>query len=197
MTKGDMTRERILLQAAQLFNQQGYAASSISDVMGATGLQKGGIYNHFGNKQELELAAFDYAFGLASQCFVKAVEGKVSAREQLLAVVEVFRDFTDDRPLPGGCPLLNTAIESDDTNPALLQRTRKGMDKWRGLIASIVRRGVATGEFRADVDAQSVATVLIATLEGAVMLSRLYSDPVHMKRVVEHLTETIEYQLQT
>ena len=50
MSKGEETKTRILQQAAELFNQQGYAGSSIADIMRVTGLQKGGIYNHFKNK---------------------------------------------------------------------------------------------------------------------------------------------------
>lgn len=61
MPKAKETKEKIVKQAAELFNQQGYAGSSISDIMRATGLQKGGIYNHFHSKQELALAAFDFA----------------------------------------------------------------------------------------------------------------------------------------
>jgi AcrR family transcriptional regulator len=55
MSKGEETKAKILHQAAELFNQQGYAGSSISDIMRVTGLQKGGIYNHFSSKDELAL----------------------------------------------------------------------------------------------------------------------------------------------
>lgn len=61
MSKAEETKEKIIKQAAQLFNQYGYAGSSMSDIMRATRLQKGGIYNHFQSKQELALAAFDFA----------------------------------------------------------------------------------------------------------------------------------------
>ena len=61
MSKAQQTKARIVRQAAELFNQKGYAGSSIADVMQATGLKKGGIYNHFKSKDELALAAFDYA----------------------------------------------------------------------------------------------------------------------------------------
>jgi len=59
MSKAQETKMRIIEQAAALFNQQGYAGSSMSDLM--RGLQKGGIYNHFRSKDELALEAFDFA----------------------------------------------------------------------------------------------------------------------------------------
>ena len=65
-TKGERTREGIVAAAAPLFNQRGYAASSMSDVMAATGLEKGGIYRHFESKDELALAAFDHTLPLSA-----------------------------------------------------------------------------------------------------------------------------------
>jgi AcrR family transcriptional regulator len=190
-TKGDQTRIRILHQSAQLFNQHGYAATSFSDIMNATGLQKGGVFNHFAGKDALTLAAFDYAFEIAKNYFIQAVESKTSTIEQLIAIVEVFKDFSQDTPLPGGCPLLNTAIESDDANPVLRERTQGGMAQWHGMIARLVRRGIASGEIRDGVDPQKTATVMIAILEGAVMLTKLYGDLTYMQRVIEHLTDYV------
>ncbi len=67
LTKTQKTKANIIHQAAELFNRKGYAGSSIADTMQATGLKKGGIYNHFTNKDELALQAFDYAFSLVRQ----------------------------------------------------------------------------------------------------------------------------------
>ena len=53
MSKGEQTRERILARSAQLFNRQGYFGSSLADIMRETGLEKGGIYNHFSSKEQL------------------------------------------------------------------------------------------------------------------------------------------------
>ena len=69
MTKGERTRQRIVAAAAPLFNQRGYAASSMSELMAATGLEKGGIYRHFASKDELALAAFDHMIAVQSERF--------------------------------------------------------------------------------------------------------------------------------
>jgi TetR/AcrR family transcriptional repressor of nem operon len=60
-SKGHKTRERIVAEAANLFYQHGFEGSSMSDVMAATGLEKGGIYRHFSSKEELAAEAFNYA----------------------------------------------------------------------------------------------------------------------------------------
>ncbi len=192
MRKGERTRERILRQAAPVFNRRGYFGASMADIMEATGLEKGGIYNHFDGKDDLAIQAFDYAAGLLQQRFRAALDGKEHAVDRLLAIVAVFRANVADPALPGGCPVLNTAVESDDAHPLLCDRARRAMDGWRELIRQTVIRGIERGEVRPATDPDQLATVLIATLEGAVMLSKLYRDPAHMRRAVDHLTEYIE-----
>lgn len=195
-SKGEETKEKILSSAAELFNQQGYAGSSISDIMRVTGLQKGGIYNHFKNKDELALLAFDYAIAQIQSAYRGALRNKRDAIERLSAIIQVFRSNVDNPTIKGGCPLLNTAVESDDTHPALRDRTQIAMNSWRNMICRIIQKGIERGEIRPDVDADEVATIIISTLEGAVMMSKLYGDSIHIERVIKHLNNYIETDLQ-
>lgn len=192
MSKAKETKEKILKQAAELFNQHGYSGSSISDIMRATGLQKGGIYNHFRSKQELALEAFDFAARYNSKHILVALKGKQNVVERLQAILAVFSSYVDSPPLAGGCPILNTAIESDDANPALRERVQQAMNSWRNLICRIINKGIANGEISSTVEADTVATIMISTLEGAIMMSKLYGDSIHMKRAVNHLTDYIK-----
>src|SRR3954453_19443847 len=109
MKKGEQTREKIIERSAGLFNCQGYFGASMSDIMRVTGLRKGGIYNHFESKEELALESFDYAVGLIAKRMAVAEEGCEHAADKLLAVISVTQKLGEDNPLPGGCPLLNTA----------------------------------------------------------------------------------------
>jgi TetR/AcrR family transcriptional regulator, transcriptional repressor for nem operon len=192
MSKGEKTKEKILHQAAELFNQQGYAGSSISDIMRVTGLQKGGIYNHFKSKDELALLAFDYAIAQIREHYRVALKSKRHAIERLQAIIDVFRSYVDNPIIKGGCPLLNTAIESDDTHPALRDRTQQAMNSWRDMICRIIQKGIERSEIRSGVDADEVATILIATLEGAVMMSKLYGDSIHLERAINHLNKYLK-----
>lgn len=192
MSKGEQTRERILARSAQLFNRQGYFGASLADIMRETGLEKGGIYNHFSSKEQLALESFDYAYGLVQQRVRQALAGKFDAIERLLAIVSVFKGIFEDPLVPGGCPILNTAIEADDSNEALRDRARAAMDNWRTTIHRIVNKGIERQQIRPGVDADEVASILIATLEGAIMLSNLYKDSTHMKRAADHMVRYIE-----
>src|SRR5882757_1664739 len=111
MNKGEETRQKIIAAAAPLFNKQGYAGCALKDIMEATGLEKGGIYRHFETKEELAAEAFDYAWNLAStkrRQNLDAIPNHVDRLKQYIA------NFVTRVGLPGGCPLPNTAVDSDD-----------------------------------------------------------------------------------
>jgi TetR/AcrR family transcriptional regulator, transcriptional repressor for nem operon len=188
MRKGERTRKMIVERAAPVFNVHGYFGASISDLIRETRIGKGGIYNHFESKEALAVEAFDFAVELVRERFRDALAGQERADERLLAIIGVFRSVIDDPPLPGGCPVLNTAIEADDTNPPLRDRARQVMDEWQALIIRVARKGIRIGELRPETDPEALATVVTATLEGAVMLSKLYGDAIYMRRAVDHLT---------
>ena len=192
MTKGEQTKEAILQQAASLFNRRGFFGSALSDVMEATGLEKGGIYNHFKSKDDLALQAFDYAVDLVRDEMSKAIKSERDNVDRLRALVGVFDRQADGHPLPGGCPVMNTAIEADDAHPALRERARLAMEEWHQLVEKLVERGKQRGEIRPDVDPLVLSTVLISTAEGALMQSKLYGRRAPMDRAVSYLTEYLE-----
>lgn len=195
MSKAQETRENIIKQAAELFNQKGYAGSSIADIMEATGLKKGGIYNHFKSKDELALEAFDYAYRCSSQKIWQIVRQKTNAIDRLQALVSAYLDYVDNPPIAGGCPIMNTAIESDDTHPILRDRVRGAIDEWRSLIGRIIEKGIKKGEIRPTVEPEFMATIIISTVEGAIMMSKLYDDSIHLERAVNYLNNYIENNL--
>ncbi|MGB6297586.1 MAG: TetR/AcrR family transcriptional regulator [Rivularia sp. (in: cyanobacteria)] len=196
MSKGEETKERILHQAAGLFNTRGYAGASISDIMQVTGLKKGGIYNHFQSKDDLALQAFDYAVDLIKQRYRGALKNKRHAVERLDGIISVFQANIDNPAIEGGCPLLNTAVESDDAHPVLRKRAQTVMDSWRDMVCKVIQKGIARGEIRPEVNPDEVATVMITLLEGAVMMSKLYDDSIHLERAINHMNNYIKVELQ-
>ncbi len=195
MSKGDVTRAEILRRSAALFNTRGYFGTSLADLMTVTGLKKGGIYNHFDSKDELAVAAFDHTLDLLRTRARDAVVGKESASEQLMALIDEFCGRRDDPPLPGGCPILNTAIESDNAHPALRSRVHDAYASWREFLASIITRGVAAGEFRNGLDAERIATMIIANLEGAMALAGVFEEARSLEIAREHLRGYIESEM--
>src|SRR5260370_14885995 len=116
MRKGEQTRREIIRKAAAIFNQKGYDGAALSDLMRATGLEKGGIYRHFEGKEELAGDAFDHAWKVAMDARFQGTEKIPNTVDRLKQIV---RNFRDRRTVlgPGGFLLLNTAIDTDDCNP--------------------------------------------------------------------------------
>ena len=169
--KGEATRHRIVAEAAALFNQRGFAGCSMSDVMEATGLEKGGLYRYFASKEELAVEAFRYAMRGALRMRMEDLEEGRSAIEHLRMGVARFIDAPSTTP--GGCPLMNTAIDADDGNAVLRALAMEGVRAWKRRLESVVRKGIQHGEIRGETEPRRIANILVSTLEGALMISRL------------------------
>jgi TetR/AcrR family transcriptional repressor of nem operon len=171
MNKGDITRQRIIATAAPIFNQRGFAGCSMQDIMEATGLEKGGLYRHFQSKEELATEALSYALARSVRSRTDDLKHIDGALAKLRFAVQRFVETPS--LMPGGCPLMNTAIDTDDGNLALRKLAQTGLSNWKKRLAVIVNAGRRSGEIRADVEARQIANTMIATLEGALMISRL------------------------
>ena len=191
MRKGEQTRQEIIRKAAAIFNQQGYDGAALSDLMKATGLEKGGIYRHFESKQQLAAEAFDYAWNLVLDLRFEGTEGIPNTVDRLKQVVRNFRDRRAGL-VPGGCPLLNTAIDSDDGNPQLREKARRALGSWLERLQSIIEEGQRRGEIRSDVDSSELATLIVSTLEGSLMMSRLQRKEDPRDWAWRHLEEYLE-----
>ena len=196
MTKGQQTRRGIIEKAAPLFNQKGYEGTSLSDLMDATGLQKGGIYRHFDSKEELAAAAFDYSWLKAVNRRLAGIDDSANSVDRLKKMIGNFVELRSDL-VPGGCPLMNTAIESDDGNPILRARARKALQSWTSRLSKIIRRGVKHRQIKSTIHPQKLSQLIIATLEGALLISRLQKDrqPLHDAR--KHLDEYLEHNVRS
>jgi TetR/AcrR family transcriptional repressor of nem operon len=193
MSKGEETRHRIVTEAATLFNQRGFEGGSMSELMKATGLEKGGIYRHFSSKEEVAVEAFDYAWQAALNARMYDLDEVPNSVDRLKRFVANFVERRSS--VPGGCPLLNTAIDADDGNPVLRERARKALREWRDLLSSIIRAGVERKEIRRGVDADKLATLVISSLEGALMISRLERDREALLAAQSHLEGYLEAEV--
>ncbi len=171
MTKGETTRQQIIRKAAPVFNQRGFAGASMHDIMQATGLEKGGIYRHFETKQQLAAETFRYSLDQAIQARIADLDPQAPALAQLRHMVQAFAERPS--PVPGGCPIMNTAVDADDTNPELLLLAREGVQAWKSRIVATVCAGIQSGQICPGTNPQALANLLVATLEGALLLARL------------------------
>jgi TetR/AcrR family transcriptional repressor of nem operon len=187
MRKDEKTRQHIIIKSAELFNQKGYAGSSIQDIIEATGLTKGGIYRRFSNKDEIAVEAFEYAGQVLMEQVSSAINNADTVVDKIMAVCNVHIDPVNNPPIKGGCPLLNTAVECDDTFPMLRDKALVAYEEMLSLIKGILKHGISVGELRSDVDIDSISSFIVSSLEGSVMASRLSRDSKHVRFVMQQL----------
>ncbi len=191
MRKGEQTRQEIIRKAAPIFNQRGYDGAALSDLMQATGLEKGGIYRHFESKQQLAAEAFDYAWKLAIDTRFEGTQDVPNAVDRIKLFVRNFRDRRAGL-VAGGCPLLNTAIDSDDGHPQLRRKARRALDYWLERLQSVIEGGKRRREVHSAIDSANLAMLIVSTLEGSLMVSRLQRRNDALDFVCRHLEEYLE-----
>lgn len=143
----------------------------MQDLMRATGLEKGGLYRHFPNKEDLAVEAFRFALAQNVKVRTEHLDEIPNSIDKLKKVVQMFVEAPS--AIPGGCPLMNTAIDADDGNEALRDLARKGIQDWRARLTRIIETGMKAREIRMSTEPRRIANTLIATLEGALMISRI------------------------
>ncbi len=193
MSKGVKTRQRIVAEAATLFNQRGFEGSSMADLMEATGLEKGGIYRHFSSKEDLAATAFDFAWQAATYVRMHDLDSVPNSVDKLK---RFMANFVERRPsVPGGCPLLNTAIQADDGNPLLRERARRALRQWQDILSQIINVGLERKEIRSAIDPKKLATLIIGSLEGALMICRLERNREALVEAQAHLGSYLDSEV--
>ncbi len=187
MRNPELTKEKILKKSGLLFNTQGYKTTSLSNITDATGLTKGAIYKHFKSKEELEKETLFHLSGIVFEALTKRIKEKPTATEKMRAVFMFFESYTTNPPVKGGCPVLNAAIEADDAHPVLRKSALKLMNVLRDAILKILANGIKHKQLKSTIDKDFYASLIIASLEGAIMISKLRGDNEDIKRVVRHL----------
>lgn len=192
MKKAERTREFIIEKTAPIFNTKGYAGTSLSDMTEATGLTKGSIYGNFTDKDEVALAAFDYNTGTVSATVRAEMDKRSSFREKLMVYVDIYGNFLKYPFFHGGCPVLNTLLEADDTHPLLKERAVASLLRWTERITKLIKEGMAAGEFKADTEAEEEAVTIIALLEGAMFFTKATGKASYKKGIMKSLEKLIK-----
>jgi TetR/AcrR family transcriptional repressor of nem operon len=191
MSKGEQTRQEIVQKAAPLFNQKGYEGTSLRDLMEATGLQKGGIYRHFSSKEELAGEAFDYSWQRAVSRRQDGIEDIPNCVDRLKKMVGNFVAVRTGL-VPGGCPLMNTAVEADDGNARLRARAIKAFQSWSKRLSDITAEGIQKRQIDSRVQPRKLSQLIIGSLEGALLISRLENNDEPLYSMREHLEDYLE-----
>lgn len=191
MSKAERTKEFIIQKTAPVFNAKGYAGTSMNDIMNATGLTKGSIYGNFENKDEVALAAFDHNFNTIVSYLKQKAETRTTVIDKLLVYPETYRNFLELPFLEAGCPVLNTAIEADDTHPLLRNKAINALALWKKAIEKHIQDGIDSKEIKTDTNPAKFSVILMSLIEGAVMQAKVTNNPVVLHITMDFLEKQI------
>lgn len=192
MKKGELTRRNIIQKSTTIFNKKGYMTTTMSDIIQETNIQKGGIYRHFESKEQLMVESFQCSVEIMRDHFVKRVSQHNKATDKLNAFVKAFLQLNEGKPLAGGCPIFNAAIEMDDLEGnVLLPKVNEAMDMMINSLVMIIEDGIRNQELKQSIKPYDTAVYIVTTLEGGLVLDRLKKDEQLTKIIVNNLGQFI------
>jgi TetR/AcrR family transcriptional regulator, transcriptional repressor for nem operon len=191
------TRERILDAAEQLILAQGYVATPIDQIIAQVGLTKGAFFHHFASKGALARALIERYARQEEDLLQSLLDraGKLSTDpvQQLLIFVGLFLEIAEslDEPSPG-CLFASYCYESGQFDADTLRIVEASILAWRAALGDKIRAATAQRPPRTAVDADSLADMFTAVLEGAFIISRTLKDPRVFAQQLRHYRRYLE-----
>ena len=191
--RGRASRERIVERAAELFAQRGIAGTSVDEVLAAAGAGKGQFYHYFRSRDELTAAAVGHRCAQVVSGLTAALGG-VSSMVQLERALAGFVDEFERSGL-AGCPIGTLSSEVSGRNEEARLHAAAGFDAWEKLLADVLERMRERGELRTDAVPGALATGLLASLEGGMVLSQARRDMASLRTAVQTGLAPVRAQL--
>lgn len=170
--KGEITKNKIMNAAVKLIFQKGIESTSISDIVKEAGVAKGSIFFHFPDKQTLVSEALKQYENKFFIFLEQSLTGDTPG-ERLINFFENVGKAHKEKNYAGGCIFGNTALEMADKNKIFTGIVSNVFKKWVRDLKDVIEEAIKTGEIRKDIRPDTLATTIVTTLEGGIMLSRL------------------------
>lgn len=191
MSRPPDTRDRLIEVARQLFWEKGYQATSVAEILAGAGANSGSLYHHFDTKQDLLVAVLErYRDGIGPMLLEPAWRGIVDPIEKILALLGGYRRQLLASDFRLGCPIGNLALEIAEPDPPVRDRIAGNFDRWTDAVVECL----ASAELQLPdgVSPRAQARLVLAAMEGAVMLARSYRDIAPFDEAIESLRAQLE-----
>ncbi|TWI16883.1 TetR/AcrR family transcriptional regulator [Sphingobacterium siyangense] len=195
MSKAEQTRQYIIEKTAPIFNKKGYFATSLSDITTATGLTKGSIYGNFKDKDDLATHVYTYQSRKISEAVNQQIIQQKTSLKKLLSFLDFYKENFKNIAASGGCPMMNAAVEADDSLSFLTPKVRRSFDLWRQRLILILEEGVASGEFKQHISAENYAITFMAMVEGGILLSKISGRGKDLAIVLDKMKEMVDREI--
>jgi len=193
-TRKNNSREKIVSESLKLFSLKGFNNTSISDILKATNMSKGGFYNHFKSKEELFTAVLGEARRVWRMQNLAGVDKADRQIDRLKKILANFRDryLKDAVHFPGGCVFITLSVELDDQMPHLSSQLSDGFQRTKALLRGYLDRAREKGEIRADVSTSDVSEILFSGILGASVVYGMDKSNRQLGRSIKALISYLE-----
>jgi AcrR family transcriptional regulator len=189
-SKGQASRETILLAATKLATIKGLIGLSLADLAAEVGMSKSGLYAHFKDKEELELATIETAAVIFDHEVLQPPAGAHGGTERLGVMVDSYLSHLERRVFPGGCFFAAVAAELDTRPGPACDRVFEIVDSWLSLLRQCIFEAQELGEIDSNADVDQAVFEIEAMLLAANFLFVMGNDPSHLaqaRRGVENV----------
>lgn len=186
MESSHSPKERILCRSAALFHTQGFRATSLQQLLDSAKVTKGTLYHHFSGKDALGLAVLDRA----KSDFLATLDDVFANRspgQGLAAFLDLVLKMHRGKGFVGGCLFGNTALEMSDADSRYAESVEQLFRMWVGRFETVIQAAQEQGELREDISPRNLAVMMVATIEGGIMLARLQKKEGPLKACLDGL----------
>ena len=191
--KGELTRKKIIEKSLQLFSVKGYFNTSISDILQATGLTKGGLYCHFKSKEDVWRAVYDDAVQIWKAAVFNHLNSAVDPLERIERTVEnVLLGYLGKDVFDGGCFFVNMLVEMTGQSDRMGRHILKGFVGFSKLFQSWLSEAERSDILKPGLDHREISNFIVITLNGAATLYMSSRD----KAVLEQTNDQLRFYIQ-
>lgn len=189
------TQKKIIDKAEKLLWLQGYEGTSLNDVVGKAGVSKGAFFHYYPNKQSISRDVINkYSREQLMAPLEKQLSEADSMKDALTNWVGTFFENFKGQNFRGGCLLGNMALELSDQNDHARETIKGHFLDLENVIASHLK--YVEEEGRMNMEPRQFTRLLLASMQGATMMSKVHKDNNRASREFQAIAQLIEYAIQ-
>lgn len=186
----EFDREETLSKAMDVFWEKGYKATSIQDLVDHMGIKRGSIYNTFGDKHSLFIAAVKYYGEEVTSRTIKVLESEGSPVENIRLFFETIVNTPSDRKTRG-CLISNTVVELAPHDEKAAETVRQILEKIQTAFLNCLNKAVELGELPKDTNTKVLSHFLATSTHGLIVTGKSTLNPKEVKDVVDIILSTL------
>jgi TetR/AcrR family transcriptional repressor of nem operon len=181
-------RDRLLEVGLQVVHQHGFAGASVRDIVQAAGVPQGSFTNHFTSKEAFALEVIELYFARSRENIARTLRNDaLPPLQRLRAYIDASKERLNAHQMRNGCLLGNFTAEAAESSEPIRQRLLEAFAEVQEAIAYCLRAAVAAGELDPGVDSEEIAAFIVASMQGANLMSKALRSPVPAERFKEIL----------